>query len=440
MGFAMRTQHTWSRSISAVGIDLGTSVSRIGIWQHGDVMIIPCDQGSTTTPSCVAYTDRTTLVGEAAESQAETNLENTIFAPQKLLGVKMESPVVQWYIQQFRTRIVPGEDGRPMVVVRYRGEEHRLYPEEIMATLLTYLRRNAEALLGSKIMDTVIAVPSCFGKNQRQALLEACSLARLEVLELIKSPTAAAIAYSLTNVSQTRHNVLVCDIGASYFDFALLALDNGKIVEKAFSTECLDIDGVMFKRCQRDLKKNFSITLTDRPVERLILRRACTRAKQQLSQFPLAWVCVNSISKSTDYKNSISREQMEELCQVDLEPVLDSINFCLEDSGIEKQDVDEVVLVGGGARMPALRHAIRNFFFGQAPKEVLRPERAGVLGATAHATVLKSRSLEPQGFKVPPELQHIDIQQVSAWSVCPTSSCNDVKELTKCGLISMAGG
>jgi len=412
MGFAMRSHQVTQATPATVGIDLGTSFSRVALWRDGDVLIIPNDHGKLATPSCVAFTEQHVLIGEAALEQADTNLENTIYAPQRLIGFKFENPWVQWYMRSWPSKVIRGEGDKPMIKVRDRGKERLLRPEDIVAMLLVHLRKMAERYLSVSVMDAVITVPASYGKKQREAILDACQTARLNVIELIKAPTAAAVAYSLTNPSRGKRNVLVCDMGGSYFDFALLTLEEGALYERAIGTDYVDLDSCIVRFCQQDLKEKFATNIAGQQLALERLRRGCEVAKRRLSQYNQARIEVTAIVEGVDYVCNISRGHFEELCKDDIEPLLEPINWCLEDNGIDKADIDEVVLVGGSARIPRIRRAIREFFYGKVPREVLRPDHAAVLGAAAYVALLSGL----RTGEMPAELKHIRVYQVTPWS------------------------
>lgn len=412
MGFAMRANHAGGAVSVPVGIDLGTIFSRVALWRDGDVLIIPNDRGKLATPSCIAFTDARVLVGEAAQDQAEVNLENTIFAPQRLIGFKFENPWVQWYMRSWPSKVIRGEGDKPVIRVIDRGKERQLRPEDIVTIMLVHLRKMAERYLGVTVIDVVVTVPACYGRLQREAILDACQGARLNVLELVKSPTAAAIAYSLTNPNMGKRNVLVCDVGGSYFDFALLTLEEGALYERAIGTDYVDLDNCIVRFCIQDLKSKFQTNIAGQQLALQRLRKGCELAKRRLSQYNQARIEVNAITDGVDYVCNLSRVHFEELCKDDVSPLLDPIGWCLEDSGIDKPDVHEVVLVGGSARIPRIRRAIREFFYGKVPREVLRPDHAAVLGAAAYVARLAGL----RTGETPAELQLLRVYEVSPWS------------------------
>lgn len=414
MGFAMRSNQASQAPPAAIGIDLGTTFSRVALWRDGDVLIIPNDRGKLATPSVIAFTDQHVLIGEAAQEQADGNLENTIFAPQRLIGHKFENPWVQWYMRSWPSKVVRSEkDDKPLIRVTDRGEERFLRPEEIVTMLLVHLRKMAERYLGVSVMDAVVTVPACYGKRQREAILDACQGARLNILDLIKCPTAAAVAYSLTNPNRGKRNVLVCDMGGSYFDFSLLTLEEGALYERAIGTDYVDLDNCIVRFCQQDLRDKFSTNISGQRLALERLRRGCEVAKRRLSQYNQARIEVSSIVDGVDYVCNISRGHFEELCKDDIEPLLEPINWCLEDAGIEKPDVHEVVLVGGSARIPRIRRAVREFFYGKVPREVLRPDHAAVLGAAAYVALLGGLA----SGDMPVELRNTRVYQVTPWSM-----------------------
>lgn len=399
MGFAMRTRDVGTAGPPvAIGIDLGTAFCRVGVWKDADVLIIPNDQGRLATPSCVAFTEHSVLVGEAALLQSEANLENTIFAPQRLLGSRFENPVVQWYRRSWPTSVVRGDDDRPMLRVMHRGKERLVRPEEVVTLLLEHLRKSAEKHLGVPAIEAVVTVPAQFGQAQSEALLEACRGARLKVLALVKAPSAAGIAFCLTNPMAGRRNVLVCDLGASYFDFSLLSVDGGEMSERAVGTDFVDLDSSLLRFCRQDLKDRYLVNLSGPEARdqlaRLRLRNGCEEAKRKLSQFNDARIVVDGIIDGVDYAVAVSRGHFEDLCRLDLEPLLEPIDFCLRDYGLERTEVD-VILVGGCARVPMVRRAVREFFYGCAPREVLRPDHAAVLGAAVYVTALSCARTPP---------------------------------------------
>lgn len=198
----------------AIGIDLGTTFSCVGVWQNGKVEIIANDQGNRTTPSYVAFTNEDRLIGDAAKNQAAANPSNTVFDAKRLIGRKFNDPIIQNDVKHWPFKVTEGSGGKPKIQVQWKGEEHEFLPEEISAAVLVKMKQTAEAYLGSSVKDAVITVPAYFNDSQRQATKDAGAIAGLNVLRIINEPTAAALAYGLDKVNDKgEKNILVFDCG-----------------------------------------------------------------------------------------------------------------------------------------------------------------------------------------------------------------------------------
>jgi molecular chaperone DnaK (HSP70) len=447
MGFAMRSR-VESRPHIPIGIDLGNSYSRVSMVKEGDVIVIPNSRGRLATPSVVAFAKEGMLVGDAALEQAASNPDNTVFAPQRLLGAKFESRVVQIYSKSCSLKIVRGSHGRAEIRVRDGGTDRQMAPEELVTMLLQYLKRMAERYLGCRVSQVVVTIPAQLGHNQRTVLIEACRDARMQVSALLKAPTAAAVAFAQTNPTRNGRSILVCDMGSRYFDFCLLTIEDGVLQERAAGTDYVDLEDVLLRFCLKDLKHRFSVDLAHQqgPMQRL--REACEMAKRELSRVTYACVEVKGLVASVDYTVSISRSFFEDCTYKDLESMLEPIDYCLEDCGLGRDDVD-VVLVGGSARIPQVRRVIRTFFYGRAPCEVLRPEHAAVLGAGVYAALLScvskpsplSRSSSCGGRSIIESggsalegahhgLRRLRVGEVMPWCTVPTSDSDSTNDAT----------
>jgi L1 cell adhesion molecule like protein len=213
----------------AVGIDLGTTYSCVGVWQNDRVEIIPNEQGNRTTPSYVAFTDTERLVGDAAKNQVALNPHNSVFDAKRLIGRKFDEPAVQHDMSHWPFKVTKGPGDKPMIQVTYKAEEKTFSPEEISSMVLSKMKEVAETYLGGEVKQAVVTVPAYFNDSQRQATKDAGVIAGLEVLRIINEPTAAAIAYGLDKKSEghKERNVLIFDLGGGTFDVSLLTIDEG---------------------------------------------------------------------------------------------------------------------------------------------------------------------------------------------------------------------
>merc|ERR1712087_147750 len=217
----------------AIGIDLGTTYSCVGIWQNDRVEIIANDQGNRTTPSYVAFTDSERMIGDAAKNQAAMNPVNTVFDAKRLIGRRFTDSATQSDIKHFPFKCIAKDGDRPCIQVEYKGETKDFFPEEISSMVLVKMREVAEAYLGSEIKNAVITVPAYFNDSQRASTKDAGSIAGLNVLRIINEPTAAAIAYGLDKGSSQERNVLIFDLGGGTFDVSLLTIEEGIFEVKA---------------------------------------------------------------------------------------------------------------------------------------------------------------------------------------------------------------
>jgi len=381
----------------AVGIDLGTTFSCVGIMRNNNVEIIANDQGNRTTPSYVAFTDSERLVGEAAKNQAAMNPTNTLFGIKRLIGRKFDDPTVQSDMKLWPFTVKRGPSDKPIIEVSYKGEKKTFMPEEISAQVLVKMKETAEAFLGGTVKNAVVTVPAYFNDSQRQATKDAGTIAGLNVLRIINEPTAAAIAYGLNKQKgQGEKNVLIFDLGGGTFDVSLLSIEDGIFEVKATAGDTHlggeDFDERMMqhfvKEFQRKYKKD--ITKSDRPLRRL--RTACERAKCTLSSSATASVEIDSLFEGIDFHSSITRARFEDLCMDYFRNCLAPVEKVLSDSKIAKSKIDEVVLVGGSTRIPYIQKMITDFFNGKEPCKSINPDEAVAYGAAVQAAILHGHS------------------------------------------------
>ncbi len=381
----------------AVGIDLGTTYSCVGVFQHGKVEIIANDQGNRTTPSYVAFTDTERLIGDAAKNQVAMNPTNTVFDAKRLIGRKNDDPSVVSDKKHWPFNVVE-EAGRPKVEVFYKAEKKTFFAEEISSMVLTKMKETAESYLGKTITDAVVTVPAYFNDSQRQATKDAGTISGLNVLRIINEPTAAAIAYGLDKkVGQERH-VLIFDLGGGTFDVSILTIEDGIFEVKSTAGDTHlggeDFDNRMVSHFTKEFSRKFKKDMSQnkRAVRRL--RTACERAKRTLSSTTEASIEIDSLFEGIDFYTKITRARFEELNADLFRSTLEPVEKALRDSKFDKGQIHEIVLVGGSTRIPKVQKLLKDFFNGKELNKSINPDEAVAYGAAVQAAILSGDKSE----------------------------------------------
>lgn len=381
----------------AIGIDLGTTYSCVGVWQNDRVEIIANSQGNRTTPSYVAFTPGShgeRLVGDAAKNQCAMNPENTIFDAKRLIGRKFQDEIVQKDMKLWPFQVVRGPSDKPLIQVNWKGETKQFNPEEISAMVLSNMKETAEAFLGKQVHKAVVTVPAYFNDAQRNSTKDAGTIAGLDVLRIINEPTAASLAYGLDKISDNNNeqNVLIFDLGGGTFDVSLLTIDGGIFEVKATAGDTHlggeDFDSRLVAHFSDEFRRKHQkdISTNARALRRL--RTACERAKRALSSSAQTAIEVDSLHEGVDFYTTITRARFEELCMDLFRSCLKPVEQVLSDSKISKAHVKEVVLVGGSTRIPKVQQLLSDFFGGKELNRSINPDEAVAYGAAVQGAVL----------------------------------------------------
>jgi heat shock protein 1/8 len=392
----MTSEKKTSISGVCIGIDLGTTYSCIAIMKNNSVEIIANSQGNRTTPSCVGFTESERLIGESAKNQMAMNPENTVFDAKRLIGRKFSDPVVQEDMKHFPFKLTCGSGDKPFIGVSFMNEEKKFSAEEISAMILTKMIQTAESYLGEKVANAVITVPAYFNDQQRQATKDAGAIAGINVLRIINEPTAACLCYGLNNKSTVEKNVLIFDLGGGTFDVSLLSIDDGVFEVRAtsgdthlggedFDTRLVDHFCKEFKR-----KNTVDITKSERSLRRL--RTACENAKRVLSTSTKANIEIDALYDGIDFNSVITRARFEDLCSDYFRKTLVPVESVLQESGISKSQVDEIVLVGGSTRIPKIQNMLKKYFNDKELNMSINPDEAVAYGAAVQAAILSGDS------------------------------------------------
>lgn len=385
----------------AIGIDLGTTYSCVGVFQNGRAEIIANDQGNRTTPSYVAFTDEERLIGDGAKNQASMNPKNTVHDAKRLLGRKYDDAKVQEDKALWTFNVINDGNNKPKIKVEYKGDTHEFYAEEISAMVLTKMKEIAEIYLGEEVKDAVVTVPAYFGDAQRQATKDAGVIAGLNVLRIINEPTAAAIAYGMDNKSAKEKHVLIFDCGGGTHDVTLLSIEDGIFEVKATAGDSHlggeDFDNYLVNHFKQEFKRKHKVDISDNARAIRRLRTACERAKRTLSSSTQTTIEIDSLHDGIDFMSSITRARFEELCSGVFEKTMKPVDLVLKDAKMSKGDVDEIILVGGSTRIPKIQKMLSDYFNGKELCKSLNPDEAVAIGATIQAAILsgdKDKSIQ----------------------------------------------
>ncbi|XP_077967422.1 heat shock cognate 71 kDa protein-like [Styela clava] len=377
----------------AIGIDLGTTNSCVAVFRNGRVEIIANDRGHRITPSFVSFVDNERLVGEAAKLDATENHENTLYQIKRLIGRTYDDPTVQADMKLWGFTVI-NDDNKPKIPVVHSCGGNIFCPEQISAMVLEEMKNAAEAFLGETVTDAVITVPAYFNDSQRRATHDAGEIAGLNVIGMINEPTAAAVAYGLDREIKNQRDVLIVDLGGGTFDVTIVKIEGRKFYVRATGGDTHlggeDFDNILVEYFVSEFKQQHGEDISDNKRALNRLRVACEAAKTNLSSSTQAKVRLEALQGGHDFCSSISRSKFENLNHNVFERVLDTVKNTLSDSGLKKENIDDVVLVGGSTRIPKIREMLGKYFDSIKIKRTINPDEAVAYGAAAYAFALGS--------------------------------------------------
>ena len=378
-----------------IGIDLGTTNSCVAVIEGGKSKVIENSEGARTTPSIVAYTSDEILVGAPAKRQAVTNAKNTIYASKRLIGRKFKEPAVQKDIDLMPYKITEASNGDAWIEAQ--GKE--LAPPQVSAEVLRKMKKTAEDYLGHEVTQAVITVPAYFNDSQRQATKDAGKIAGLEVLRIINEPTAAALAYGVDKADKVDRKIAVYDLGGGTFDVSIIEIANidGEKQIEVLSTNGdtflggEDFDQRIMDYLVEEFKKENGVDLKKDTLALQRLKESAEKAKIELSssaQTDVNLPYITADASGPKHLNvKLTKAKFESLVDDLIQRSLDPCRTALKDAGVTKDDIDEVILVGGQTRMPKVQEEVEKLF-GKAPRKDVNPDEAVAVGAAIQGAVL----------------------------------------------------
>ncbi|GAA5974187.1 hypothetical protein JCM11641_003314 [Rhodosporidiobolus odoratus] len=379
---------------TVIGIDLGTTYSCVGVQRSGRVEILTNDQGNRITPSYVGFSAGSgeRLVGDAAKNQAPSNPTNTIFDAKRLIGRRFDDKEVQRDMKHYPFKVKSGSMHQPVVEVKIGETSKTFTAEEVSAMILGKMKETAETYLGHKVTHAVVTVPAYFNDAQRQATKDAGTIAGLNVLRVVNEPTAAAIAYGLDKTGGER-NIIVYDLGGGTFDVSLLSIDDGvfEVLATAGDTHLggEDFDNRVIDHVVKLWKRKHDgqdITKNLRTMGKL--KREVEKAKRTLSSQMSTKLEVESFFEGEDLSETLTRAKFEELNLDLFRKTMKPVEQVLKDANFKKDQVDDIVLVGGSTRIPKVQELLKEYFNGKEPTKGINPDEAVAYGAAVQGGIL----------------------------------------------------
>ena len=389
----------------AIGIDLGTTFSCVGVWKNNKVNIIQNNLGNGVTPSVVAFQGQRRFVGQSAKDKLIKNYNSVVFDSKRFIGRRFTDKEVQEDIQNYPFKMIESKTKKCSVKIEYNNEIKEFQIEQISAMILEEMKKIAEIYMGAEIKDAIITVPAYFNEIQRECTKDAGRIAGLNVLRIINEPTAAAIAYGLENKSDKERKVLVFDLGGGTFDVTVLILsknndkdDEDKFIQvkSTYGDSHLggeDFDKCLMKFCIEKFKKENDIDISDNGKAKRRLKVACEKAKIILSSQKETTIEISNLAEDEDMDFTILRTDFEDCCQELFDKCISCVKKALENAEIKKENIDDIVLVGGSTRIPKIQEMVKLFFNRKQliQNKGVNPDEAVAYGASYLASLINGQ-------------------------------------------------
>ncbi|XP_008243555.2 PREDICTED: heat shock cognate 70 kDa protein-like [Prunus mume] len=431
----------------AIGIDLGTTYSRVAVWQKDHVEIIHNDHGNRKTASYVAFTetDETHLVGDAAFNQVVRNTANSIFDTKRLIGRRFSEASVQSDVKLWPFKVIQGPGDKPMIVVTHNGQEKQCSAEDITSMVLEKMRKISETYLGSTVNNAVITVPAYFNDSQRRATKDAGISAGLNVLRIMNEPSAAAIDYGLNKKAgwSSPRNVMIFDLGGGTLDVSLLTIStSGDFQVKATAGDThlggQDFDGRLVNYCVEEFKRKHKLDVSGNKRALRRLKNECEKAKNRLSFESDFEVEIDCLCENTDFTITFTRAIFEQVNMDLFIKCMEPVKKCITDANMDIRSVDDVVLAGGSTRIPMVQQLLQEFFKGKELYKGVNLDEAVAYGAAVQAATLtrkgKGESIQDYTLKdVTPLTIGLEFADNKKFvKLIPRNSLIPVKKKIKC--------
>ena len=399
----------------AIGIDLGTTYSCVGVYRNNTVEIIPNELSERTTPSVVSFTEYQRLIGNPAKSQITKNYKNTIYDAKRLIGRNFNDENVQKDIKLYPFKVDKDNKNKPIIEVEYEKKIQKFYPEQISSMILEKLKGDAEKYLEGEVKDAVITVPAYFNNEQRQATIDAGRIAGLNVIKIINEPTAAAIAYGLNINSDNKKKICVFDLGGGTFDVTIMEINNKNFVVKATGGNShlggQDFDNELVKFCIEKFKEENGIDISNDQKALRRLKVACEKVKIELSSLNDSIIDIDSLSNGINFNIVINRSDFEFICKPYFEKCMRILRNTINKSPYSKNLIEDIILVGGSTRIPKIQSMLKEFF--DDKKQLLKTinaDEAVAYGASIEAALNNKDTNQYEG-----------LDQLVLIDVCPLS-------------------